>query len=765
MMVKHWKRIVLGGISAMVMHGGLVGDANAQEKVNYQDHIVPIFRNNCFKCHSQDTSKSDLDLSTFGAAMRGGSSGPGLMSGDPEGSRLYKLAAHTDEPKMPPNSKISEKELELIKKWIAGGLLENSGSKAIASSAPKVDMTVDLSKLGKPDGPPSLPQDWLLQPVVRTENTTAVLGMASSPWAPVVAITGQHQVLVYNTDTLELSGIVKFPEGHPTEVRFSRNGKMLLAAGGEGAKIGLATVWDVVTGEKIITVGEEFDTVLASDLSADQKWIALGGPSKLVKIYSTADGQQKYSLKKHTDWVTAAEFSPNGKYLATGDRVGGILVWEPATGMQLYSLRGHRGSITQLSWRADSGLLLSTSEDGTAKTWLVEEEKQVRSWNAHNGGALSGSFDQTGNVITAGRDNQVTYWDGNGGKKRSFAVTNDIPVRATLTHDSKRVIASDWTGNIYVWNTEDGKLIGELSANPPTLEQRVEVVKNEIDISLVAIEKLTADLAAAKEEYALIEGQQGDKVKLDAAKKKISDTEAAIQVANAEIDAKKVKLAEIKAAQFNVKVYEAKDAYAAKDLEHQKLLGSIEDAKGIVATADQDIARAKKLGVHVTDRWDGLKNITKFDKRFADEAADELKDAQKAAGKLASKLQKAEASIPRTKPAALESLHNEIDALRKELESSQQKVAAAETAVTKCNEEIEATKAKLVAIEKEATDTDKKIKNLIAQSKKAQSEVASAESRVEKSKQNLAAEKLKVDAMVAEYQKMKPQGSAAQAKL
>ncbi len=765
MMVKHWKRVLLGGISAMVIHGGLVMDANAQEKVNYQDHIVPIFRNNCFKCHSQDSAKSDLDLSTFGAAMRGGSSGPGLLSGDPEGSRLFKLMAHSDEPKMPPNSKVSDKELELVKKWIAGGLLENSGSKAIASSAPKVDMTVDLSKLGKPEGPPALPQDWLLQPVVRTESTTAVLGMASSPWAPVVAITGQRQVLVYNTDTLELSGIVKFPEGHPAEVRFSRNGKMLLAAGGEGAKIGLATVWDVVTGEKVITVGEEFDTVLASDLSADQKWIALGGPSKLVKIYSTADGQQKFSLKKHTDWVTAAEFSPNGKYLATGDRVGGILIWEPSTGMQLYSLRGHRGSITQLSWRADSGLLLSTSEDGTAKTWKVEEEQQVRSWNAHSGGALSGSFDRTGNVITAGRDKQVSYWDGNGSKKRSFAVTNDIPVRATLSHDSKRAIASDWTGNIYVWNTADGKLIGELSVNPPTLEQRAEEVKNEIDISLVAIEKLTANLAAAKEEYALIEGQQGDKVKLDAAKKKISDTEAAIQVANAEIDAKKVKLAEIKAAQYNVKVYEAKDAYAAKELEHQKLLGSIEDAKAIVSTADQDISRAKKQGENIKDRWDGLKNVAKFDKRFAEDAEDALKDAQKAASKLAAKLEKAEASIPKTRPSALESLHKEIDSLRQELEPLQKKVAASEAAVTKFNEEIEATKAKLVTIEKESVESEKKIKNLIAQSKKAQTEVASAESRVEKSKLNLEAEKQKVDAMVAEYQKMKPQASTAQAKL
>lgn len=764
-MVKHWKRIALGSLSLVALQAALVTDAVAQEKVNYQEHIVPIFRNNCFKCHSQDTSKGDLDLSTFGAALKGGSSGVILQSGDAEGSRLFKSVMQTEDPKMPPNSKISDKEIDLIKKWIAGGLLESSGSKAIISNAPKVDLAVDLSKLGKPDGPPSLPQDWLLEPVVRTDRSTAVLGMASSPWAPVVAITGQHQVLVYNTDTLELAGVVKFPAGHPTEVRFSRNGKLLLAAGGEGAKLGQATAWDVVSGDKVITVGEEFDTVLAADISPDQKWIALGGPSRLVKIYSTKDGLQKYSLKKHTDWVTAAEFSPNGKLLATGDRAGGILIWEPATGTQLYSLRGHRGSITQLSWRADSGLLLSVSEDGLAKTWKVEDEQQVKSWTAHNGGTVSGSFDMVGNIITAGRDKQVTLWDANGGKKRSFPVTNDIPVRASLTYNGKRVVASDWVGNIYVWNAEDGKQLGELTANPPTLAQRIESTQKDLETIQATVEKLTADLANAKTDLATIEGQQGDKVKLDAAKKKISDTEAAIQVASAQIDTKKNKLVELQAAQFNVKVYAAKDAYAAKELEHQKLLGSIEDAKSIVSSADKDIAKSKKQAINVIDRWDGLKNVARFDKRFADEAAGELKTALKAATKVETKVKKAEATLAKAKPEAQEALKKDIEALRKELEPLQKKVTDCEAKVAQCQKDIESTKEKLVAIEKESVETDKKTKALITQLKKAQSEVASAESRVEKSKKDLDNEKLKVDALVAEYKKLKPVAPQQSAKL
>ena len=66
-----------------------------------------------------------------------------------------------------------------------------------------------------------------------------------------------------------------------------------------------------------MTVGEEYDTVLAADISPDQTKIALGGPDRLVKIYSTATGELLHKMKKHTDWVTAVAFSPNGELLAS----------------------------------------------------------------------------------------------------------------------------------------------------------------------------------------------------------------------------------------------------------------------------------------------------------------------------------------------------------------------------------------------------------------------------------------------------------------
>src|SRR6185436_17527358 len=112
-------------------------------------------------------------------------------------------------------------------------------------------------------------------------------------------------IVLTNGDTGELLGVLPFPEGTPQVLRFSRNGALLLAGGGRAGKSGRVVVWSVRTGERVIEVGEELDAVLAADISPDQSQIALGGPSKMIRLYSTKDGKLVQEVKKHTDWITA----------------------------------------------------------------------------------------------------------------------------------------------------------------------------------------------------------------------------------------------------------------------------------------------------------------------------------------------------------------------------------------------------------------------------------------------------------------------------
>lgn len=547
--------------------------ATAADKVTFDDHVLPIFRNACNNCHNPDKKKAGLDLTTYQATLQGSENGKVVQSGNAAASLLFKCVKGTEEPKMPPKGDmLNDAELALVEKWITGQLLENATGKAVVVADNKVNVAV--VSLARPEGPPPMPGELSLEPVVRTRTTNALTALAVSPWAPVVAIGGQKQILLYHTETFEPLGVLPFPEGFPAIIRFSRNGQLLLTGGGLGGKSGKVVLWDIKTGERIATIGNEVDQVLAADLSADQQFVALGGPNKLVKIYATKNGKLIASIKKHTDWVTAIAYSADGKYLASADRNGGIQIWEGATGKEFNTVPGHKVMVTALSFM--TGVLASSSEDGKISLWDVKEGKEIRSWNAHAGGAAWVDFTPDGRLVSCGRDKVAKAWDQNGqalGKTEPFT---DITLRAALSND--RVIAGDWTGLIRVTNLA-GKELAQLTSNPPSLADRLAETTKRINDLQTALPKLQQQFAAAEKSV--------NDAKVAAEEKKKSDA-AALEAAKAQPVQLEKKLAEVKASVETLT--KARDA--APEAERPAAEQKLEEAKKLLAVTHAELAKA-----------------------------------------------------------------------------------------------------------------------------------------------------------------------------
>lgn len=457
-----WRLAVIGLVGAFPL--ALFG----QGKVTFQEHVLPLVEAHCAKCHNADKKKGDLDMTSYAGVLKGGGSGAVVQSGAADSSKLLRVLTHDEEPTMPPNRpRLADKDLEVFRRWIQDGLLDNSGSKAVAASRLNVDLTLKVSQEGKPAGEPAMPRGLPTQTVVHTERSGPVLSVAASPWAPLAAVAGQKQVLLYHSDSLELHGILPFTNGQPQVVKFSRSGNLLLAAGGQPGRSGRVALWDVATGKALSVIGDEYDVALAADISPDQSRVALGGPSRLLKIHNTATGEVEHKIKKHTDWVTAVAFSPNGLLLASADRNGNVYVWDPETGQEIFALSGHTAAVKSITWRGDSKVLASGSEDGAIKTWEMESGKVVKSWPAHEGGVLGVHFGHDGLIASCGRNGKIRYWDDNGNKKRSMETTNELPLGVTFTQDGKRIIAGTFSGKVLVWAAADGKVVGKLESNPP----------------------------------------------------------------------------------------------------------------------------------------------------------------------------------------------------------------------------------------------------------------------------------------------------------
>jgi hypothetical protein len=451
--------------------------------------------------------------------MAGGASGEVIKPGDPGASLLYQLVSHKQEPFMPPNSEpLSGERLALIAAWIQGGALENAGSKTKPAQQAGLTIVVPVAVRGRPAGPPPMPRSLNLEPMARTKRAGAVTALAASPWAPLVALAGQHQVLLYQSETLEFLGVLPFPEGTIHVLKFSHNGSLLLAGGGHEGHSGRVVAWNVVTGERLFQVGDEGDVVLGADISPDQTQVALGGPSKTVRAYSTKDGKLVHEIKKHTDWVNSINYSPDGVLLATGDRASGLYVWEAFTGREYFTLRGHTAAITELSWRADGNVLASASEDGTIKLWEMENGTAFRSWGA-GGGATAVQFAHDGRLVSCSRDRHARLWDGNGALLRAFDAFPDIALRAVCSHDGSRVIAGDWTGEVRSWRAADGQLLGRLDSNPPPLAEQIQIAAKDLAEAEATLPHLTALTNSSQKavEQAAAEMQSAQQIAADSA--------------------------------------------------------------------------------------------------------------------------------------------------------------------------------------------------------------------------------------------------------
>jgi mono/diheme cytochrome c family protein len=92
--------------------------------------VQPILKENCVACHGPDKSKGKLRLDSFQAALKGGDSGPVIVSGKSAESALLKRVRlpETDQDHMPPEGKTqpSEADIALIEWWIDAGAPETN---------------------------------------------------------------------------------------------------------------------------------------------------------------------------------------------------------------------------------------------------------------------------------------------------------------------------------------------------------------------------------------------------------------------------------------------------------------------------------------------------------------------------------------------------------------------------------------------------------------------------------------------------------------
>ncbi|MGL4463197.1 MAG: DUF1549 domain-containing protein, partial [Planctomycetia bacterium] len=127
----------------------------------FKKQVRPVLVQNCLKCHGgRPTLESGFDLTDRDRLLAGGDGGPAVVVGKSADSRLYKMAAHLEEPGMPyKGRKLPDDALAAVARWIDLGA---------PYDAPLVDRAAAAGARVSPEAR----EFWSFRPLSKTEPPT-----------------------------------------------------------------------------------------------------------------------------------------------------------------------------------------------------------------------------------------------------------------------------------------------------------------------------------------------------------------------------------------------------------------------------------------------------------------------------------------------------------------------------------------------------------------------------------------------------------------
>ena len=160
----------------------------------FESKVRPILANQCQECHGAQKKKGGLRLDNLPYILQGGEQGASVVPHKPEESLLIKAIEYADKDmQMPPDGKMSDADIAVLKQWITMGAPWPEAEVASAKLARKPGQITDEDR-----------KWWAFQPV-------------QNPKVPKLSV-GTNPVDAFVRAKLAENGLKPAPEASPEEL-------------------------------------------------------------------------------------------------------------------------------------------------------------------------------------------------------------------------------------------------------------------------------------------------------------------------------------------------------------------------------------------------------------------------------------------------------------------------------------------------------------------------------------------------------------------
>ncbi len=382
-----------------------IADLCAQQpgaEVSYFREIRPIIQRTCQGCHQPAMKSAALDLTRYEGFAAGGSKGPAFKAGAPQESVVVAYLKGERQPRMPLGSApLPDDQIELFRRWIASGAKDDT--------PPEARETVALDK------PPVYHQ------------APVITALAYSPDGSVVAVSVYREVLLHKTDGSGLEARLVGLSDRILSIQFSRDGKLLVAAGGTPARFGEVELWDIGARKLLHSVTLTGDTVFGASLSPDNARVAVGCADNTVRVIDTAAGKEILKITNHENWVLGTIFGVDGKRLVSVSRDQAAKLTDASTGQFIENINALRGELAAIARHPtrDQILIGGTERvpylytmDRAASMKIADDSTLIRKFEMQEGAIMAVAFSPDGSrIAVAGAADEVRVYQTETGER------------------------------------------------------------------------------------------------------------------------------------------------------------------------------------------------------------------------------------------------------------------------------------------------------------------------------------------------------------
>jgi WD40 repeat protein len=452
----------------------------AADDVTYWEHVRPVFRKHCAVCHAAKNLREldvsgGLALDSYEGTLKGARH-PVVLPGKAQESPLLEVLRTADPARRMPKDAdpLPATTIELISRWIASGAKEGTRPADAAAPTPtkptraarRLDVILPTNAT-PPAGVVASGPAGKLEIVLPVGPLPPVTAVAFSPDGKLLASGAYGRVVVWDAATGQPVKVLTNVLGAVNDLRFSPDGQLLVAAGGQPSFKGDLRLYDTATWQLKATLGGHEDVVFAVAFSPDGRRLASASFDKTVRVWDVVEGKSRVTFTGHSDFVYAVAFSPDGRWLASAGKDRSVKIFDAESGSSRLTLSGMEQDILAVAVSPDGKNVVSSGYEPAVYWWNAQTGERTRQHGGHGVAVHELAFSRDGQwLASAGGDGTVRLWNGSSAALTKTLPAGSVAYAVAFSPDGKRLAAASFDGQVRLWDVAAGRQLASLLSWP-----------------------------------------------------------------------------------------------------------------------------------------------------------------------------------------------------------------------------------------------------------------------------------------------------------